>query len=72
MLPELKTNWENSGRLHTEKAVSEKEVCIEVERVVVCHGLGDVEVSHSGDFGERGACELFLVWNSWSVPPPPL
>ena len=28
--------------LRTEKAVSKKEVYTEVERVVVCHGLGDV------------------------------
>ena len=54
--------------LGTEKAVSKKEVYTEVERIVVCHGLGDVAVKclTLGILGEHGACELFLVWSSWS------
>ena len=38
----LKGRVNNSGVLRTEKAASKKEAYTEVERVVVCHGLGDV------------------------------
>ena len=75
MLPELKTNWKNSGRLHTEKAVSEKEVYIEVERVVVCHGLGDVALKcltlgvlgctgHANSFWFARACKHKKVFET--------
>ena len=46
--------------LRTEKAVLTKEVYTEVERVVVCHGLGDIALKclTLGVLGELGACKL--------------
>ena len=54
--------------LCTEQAVSKQKVYVEAQRAVVCHGLGDVALKRLtlGFLGERGACELVLVWSSWS------
>ena len=57
----LKGQVNNSGVLGTEKAVSKKEAYTEVERVVVCHGLGDVALKclTLGALGARGMRTLF-------------
>ena len=58
----------NSAVLRTGKAVSKKEAYAEVERVVLCGGLGDVALKclTPGVLGKCGACKLCLVWSSWS------
>ena len=65
MSPKHKTHWKAvnySGVLCTESAAAMKKVYVEVQRVVVCHGLGDVALK---------CLTLGVMGGARASPPPP-